>query len=216
LTPSKVALRKAARKPAKVGKPKSRVPKAASPKKAPHSGGTSSPKDIHASQGNANPTQVLRRLERLGLTVGVAESCTGGLVGARLTQPAGASASFVGGVVAYSDQVKTSILGVGGSLLRDGPGAVSAAVAEAMAHGARLRLGCDIAVAVTGIAGPSGGRPGKPVGTVWLAVVGPEHLVHVHRLQATGGRAKVREAAVREAIRLIGRALDEAEQEGVA
>jgi nicotinamide-nucleotide amidase len=104
-----------------------------------------------------------------GLTLAVAESCTGGLVGARLTDAAGASEYFAGGFVTYSDALKTSWLGVPEALVRE-QGAVSAPVAAAMARGARERAGTALGLAVTGIAGPAGGTPQKPVGLVFLAL----------------------------------------------
>jgi nicotinamide-nucleotide amidase len=106
------------------------------------------------------------------LTLGTAESCTGGLVAARLTSVPGSSAVFVGGVVAYADQVKAMELGVPADIL-ERHGAVSAETAAAMARGARERLGTDLALSVTGIAGPDGGSDEKPVGLVYLHAVGP-------------------------------------------
>lgn len=111
-------------------------------------------------------------LRARGLTLGTAESCTGGLVAARVTDVAGSSDVFLGAVVAYSNEVKARELDVPERLLRE-HGAVSAEVAQAMAVGARARLGVDVAVAVTGIAGPSGGSEEKPVGLVHLHAVGP-------------------------------------------
>jgi nicotinamide-nucleotide amidase len=107
-----------------------------------------------------------------GLTLGTAESCTGGLVAARLTSVPGSSAVFVGGVVAYADQVKAMELDVPADIL-ERHGAVSAETAAAMARGARERLGTDLALSVTGIAGPDGGSDEKPVGLVYLHAVGP-------------------------------------------
>ncbi len=107
-----------------------------------------------------------------GLTVATAESCTGGLVAHLITQVAGSSGYFLGGVVAYSDAVKVAQLAVPQGVL-DAHGAVSAQVARAMADGARARFGADLAVSVTGIAGPDGGTPAKPVGLTYLAVAGP-------------------------------------------
>jgi nicotinamide-nucleotide amidase len=106
------------------------------------------------------------------LNLGTAESCTGGLVAARLTSVPGSSAVFVGGVVAYADQVKAMELGVPADIL-ERHGAVSAETAAAMARGARERLGTDLALSVTGIAGPDGGSEEKPVGLVYLHAVGP-------------------------------------------
>ena len=121
-----------------------------------------------------------RRVEELvldacleqGLTLATAESCTGGMVAGRLTSVPGSSRAFVGGVVAYADQVKAAELGVPSEVL-ERHGAVSAETAAAMAAGARERLGADVAVAVTGIAGPDGGTADKPVGLVYLHADGP-------------------------------------------
>jgi nicotinamide-nucleotide amidase len=115
---------------------------------------------------------LVEELRTRGLTLGTAESCTGGLVAARVTDVAGSSDVFLGSVVAYSNAVKARQLDVPEELLRD-YGAVSAEVAQAMALGARARLGVDVAVSVTGIAGPGGGSPEKPVGLVYLHAVGP-------------------------------------------
>ena len=153
------------------------------------------------------------RLERDGLTLAVAESCTGGLLGGRITEVPGASKVFLGGIVAYSNEVKAKQLGVDPTLFADGHGAVSAAVATAMAKGVRERFGARLAIAITGIAGPFGGTAQKPIGTVWLAALGPGDLVNVHRLQAEGDRQAVRLAAVADAIRLLDRNVSEAEKE---
>jgi nicotinamide-nucleotide amidase len=110
-----------------------------------------------------------RLLRARGWTVALAESCTGGLVGHRLTQVGGSSAYFERGLVVYSNAAKQTLLGVPDMVLRE-HGAVSAACAEAMARGARERAGADVGVSVTGIAGPDGGTPTKPVGTVFVAL----------------------------------------------
>ena len=113
--------------------------------------------------------------------VTAAESCTGGLVASRLTSVPGASEVFRGAIVAYADAVKQQELRVPSEILAS-HGAVSAEAAEAMAHGARERLGADVAVAVTGVAGPGGGTPDKPVGLVFLHAVGPDgelSLIHI-------------------------------------
>ena len=115
---------------------------------------------------------VLDGLVARGLTLAVAESCTGGAVAARLTSVPGASRAFVGGVVAYDNRVKTALLGVPEATLR-AHGAVSEATVRAMAEGVRQRLGADVGVATSGVAGPGGGTPEKPVGTVWIAVAWP-------------------------------------------
>lgn len=162
--------------------------------------------------GGPDPARLLARLERDGLKVAVAESCTGGLLGGRITDAAGASKVFLGGVIAYSNDSKADRLDVDRDLFADGHGAVSAAVAEAMAKGVRDKFGADVGLAVSGIAGPGGGTPEKPVGLVWLAAVGPKGLLSVHRLKCDGDRAAVRAEAVVEALRLLERNLDEAER----
>ncbi len=111
---------------------------------------------------------VLDALADAGRTLAVAESCTGGALAARLTSVPGASRAFLGGVVAYSNDAKRDLLGVDPASI-EAEGAVSEAVALQLAAGARARLGADVGVATTGIAGPTGGTPDKPVGTVWLA-----------------------------------------------
>ena len=110
-------------------------------------------------------------LER-DLTVATAESCTGGLIGHALTAMAGSSDYYRGGVISYSNALKTSLLGVTADAL-ERHGAVSEEVARAMAQGARARLGVDYSMAVTGVAGPGGGTPEKPVGLTHVAVAGP-------------------------------------------
>src|SRR5207248_5890564 len=150
-----------------------------------------------------------RRVEELvlqlagasGLRLATAESCTGGMVGTRLTGVPGSSASFVGGVVAYADEVKRAELDVPAEVLAE-HGAVSAEVAAAMAEGARRRLGADVAVAVTGIAGPGGATPEKPVGRVHLHVAGPEGSV-ARTLDVPGEREQVRARATVTALHLL-------------
>lgn len=119
----------------------------------------------------AQPVEALigQLLTELKLTLAVAESCTGGLVGHRITNVPGSSTYFLGGIVAYSYEAKERLLGVAHSTLYD-HGAVSEATAREMARGARKTLGADIAVAVTGIAGPGGEMPGKPIGLTWIAL----------------------------------------------
>jgi competence/damage-inducible protein CinA C-terminal domain len=112
---------------------------------------------------------VLRLCRERSLSVATAESCTGGLVGARLTAVPGASDVYLGGIVAYANRIKESLLGVPAELIRE-CGAVSERVAERMAAGVRERTGAAIGIGVTGIAGPGGGSAEKPVGTVWIAV----------------------------------------------
>lgn len=140
-----------------------------------------------------------------GLTLGTAESCTGGLVGAALTDVPGASAVFAGGIISYANAVKMCQLGVPGAVLAT-DGAVSEACARAMADGARAAMGVDIAVAITGIAGPGGATPGKPVGTVWFAWSGAG-LDGARRVQIKGDRARVRAFAVAHALEPIRKGL---------
>ena len=136
-----------------------------------------------------------------GLTLATAESCTGGMVAARLTDVSGSSASFVGGIVAYADEIKRGELGVSEKLLVE-HGAVSAEVAAAMAQGARERLRADVAVAVTGIAGPDGGTPDKPVGRVYLHAAGPDGSLS-RVLDLPGERAQIRLRATVTALHLL-------------
>ena len=156
---------------------------------------------------------VLALLRARGLTMATAESCTGGMVAARLTGVAGASGEFVGGVVAYSNEVKISELGVPEALLEQ-YGAVSPEVAEAMAQGARTRLGADVAVSVTGIAGPDGGTPEKPVGLVYLHAEGPDGG-HGREFSFPGDRASIRARSAVGALHLVRRLLTQSRDEGV-
>lgn len=142
------------------------------------------------------------------LTLGVAESCTGGLLGGRLTDVPGSSDVFAGGVVCYADALKVSLLDVPADLIRR-HGAVSEAVVRAMAEGALRRLGVAAAIAVTGIAGPSGGTPEKPVGTVWLAAA-LDGETTARRSVLPGGRAEVRARAAQAALFLLYRRLQPA------
>jgi nicotinamide-nucleotide amidase len=145
-----------------------------------------------------------RCLER-GLTVGTAESCTGGLVAHVLTEVAGSSGYFVGGIVSYSDAAKEHLLDVPQDVLA-AHGAVSAQVARAMADGARKRLGTSLAVAITGIAGPDGGTPDKPVGLVFIALEGAIGT-RVRRLHFPGSRDRVRHQACQAALEMMRRGL---------
>ncbi len=122
-----------------------------------------------SGKGNSVEAFIAGRLLDLKLTLATAESCTGGLIAHRITEVSGASGFFRGGVVAYSNALKESLLEVSHATLAEF-GAVSEAVAREMAEGARRLLEADLAVAVTGIAGPTGGTPEKPVGLVYIAV----------------------------------------------
>ena len=141
--------------------------------------------------------QLVRADERLAC----AESCTGGLIAARLTDVPGISAVFIGAVVAYTNGVKRALLGVETDLL-EMEGAVSAACASAMAEGVRLRLKSDWGLATTGIAGPDGGTPSTPVGLVYIAVAGPEET-RVERNLFVGDRTSIRDQVVNRALELL-------------
>jgi nicotinamide-nucleotide amidase len=134
-------------------------------------------------------------------TITTAESCTGGLIGAALTDVPGASAVFERGFITYANAAKTDMLGVPAGLL-ESVGAVSEAVARRMAAGAQNRAGATIAIAVTGIAGPGGGSPAKPVGTVWFGLAGPAGITAHHRV-FTGDRAAIRAASVLYGLKLL-------------
>jgi nicotinamide-nucleotide amidase len=146
-------------------------------------------------------------LARAGKRVAVAESCTGGLVAKRITDQPGASRVFAGGVVAYADEVKTSQLGVSAEDIRR-EGAVSETVARGMALGVTERFGVEAGIGITGVAGPGGGTPEKPVGTVWLAVA-LDGEVYTGRLSLVGDREEIRERAAQEALGRLLRLLRE-------
>ena len=136
---------------------------------------------------------VLDRCRELGLTLATAESCTGGLVGARLTEIAGASDVYLGGVVAYANRVKRGSLGVPEDVLAR-HGAVSEQTARALAAGVRAALGADVGIAVTGVAGPGGGSKEKPVGLVHVAAEGPDGAT-AREFRFPGDREEIRERA---------------------
>ncbi len=154
----------------------------------------------------AQAKALIDRLVAADLTVTTAESCTGGLIAAALTSVPGSSAVFERGIVSYADSAKTDLLGVPATLLAT-DGAVSASVAQAMAEGARTRSNADVAVAVTGIAGPDGGSEAKPVGLVFLAVAGLQETRVEERRYGDIGRDAVREATVADALRLLASCL---------
>ena len=134
-------------------------------------------RDLIVGEGNDDVAEgLVARLRSSSKTIAVAESCTGGLVADRITKIAGVSDVFVGGVVSYSNLAKVTILGVSAVLI-ERHGAVSAEVAEAMARGVRERLGSDVGIAITGIAGPSGGSPEKPVGLVYLGLAIDDRVI---------------------------------------
>jgi len=140
-----------------------------------------------------------------GRTVSFAESCTGGLAASMYTSVPGASRSLLGGVVAYSNEAKRSLLGVPEATLA-AYGAVSPETATAMALGCRARFGSDLAVAVTGVAGPDGGTPEKPVGLVYLALA-DAHGVELRTLQHRSGRERIRTVSALNALDLVRRSL---------
>jgi nicotinamide-nucleotide amidase len=148
---------------------------------------------------------VAAALDERGWTVATAESCTGGLLAARLTDRPGSSARVLGGVAAYANSAKEALLGVPAELI-EAHGAVSPEVAAALAQGARTRFGADVGVGITGIAGPGGGSPEKPVGTVHLCAVGPDGR-GARSIQLPGTRAAVRERSVTVALHLLRRLL---------
>jgi len=134
------------------------------------------PDNIFGYEEDSMAGNIGKMLSGKGLTVSTAESCTGGNIAHFFTLNPGSSAYFKGGVVTYSNDLKTKILGVDSGIIAS-KGAVSQEVVEAMATGARQLMSTDFAIATSGIAGPDGGTPDKPVGTVWIAVAGAEFVV---------------------------------------
>jgi nicotinamide-nucleotide amidase len=150
---------------------------------------------------------LLAELERRGLKLATAESCTGGLLVGLLTEIPGASAVVERGLITYSNTAKCALLGVEARLIED-TGAVSGKVARAMAEGALAHAPVDMAIAVTGIAGPDGGSVAKPVGLVYLAVASRGEATHVRECRfGSIGRSDIRLASVREAVALARAAL---------
>ena len=145
--------------------------------------------------------RVVEAMVRGGLTLSVAESCTGGLLGHRVTNVSGSSACFRGGIIAYANDVKIRLLDVAAAVLED-HGAVSGPVAVAMASGVRSHLGADIGLGITGIAGPSGGTAAKPVGLVYVALAarGAERVRECH---FDGDREAIKTSAADAAIELL-------------
>ena len=141
------------------------------------------------------------KLERSRTSLSTAESCTGGILSSWITSLPGSSRFFAGGVCAYANIVKTSLLGVEPALIA-AHGAVSREVVMAMASGARGRLGSDWAVSTSGVAGPDGGTAEKPVGTVWCGVAGPGG-VDARLLKLSGDRAAIREESAMLALRFL-------------
>lgn len=160
---------------------------------------------VASEVGESLAATVIELARGRGVTIGTVESCTGGMVASAITDVAGASDVFVGGAVTYSNTLKNTLVDVGEALIA-AHGAVSSEVAAAMAEGGADRLGCDLAVSVTGIAGPEGGTPDKPVGTVWFGVrfrgATYTELVRFH-----GTREIIRLRSVTKALDLARRAL---------
>jgi nicotinamide-nucleotide amidase len=161
---------------------------------------------LFSDDGSSVDEQVFELLRAASETIAVAESCTGGLVCARLTERPGSSEVFRGGLVVYSNEAKIALAGVDPALIAD-HGAVSQEVAEALADGARARLDADVGVGVTGIAGPGGTSPGKPVGLVWLSVSHRDGRRLTRSVNLPGGRTDVRDRSTTVALHLIRRLL---------
>jgi len=145
---------------------------------------------------------VVARAQARGLMLATAESCTGGLVAALITSVAGSSAVLEQGAVTYSNAAKTRMLDVPAALIET-HGAVSQPVAEAMAAGARARAGVDLAVSITGIAGPGGGSAEKPVGLVHFGLATADGVRHLERRFGEGDRQAIRVAATEQALKLL-------------
>jgi nicotinamide-nucleotide amidase len=164
----------------------------------------SHPQELFSRDGSTVDEQVTGLLR--GSSIAVAESCTGGMLAARLTDVPGSSQYMKGGLVVYSNEAKAALAGVRRETLA-AHGAVSEQVAAELAEGARRALEADVGVGVTGIAGPGGGTPEKPVGTVWLSVAGPGERSITRCVRLPGDRDEVRERAVTVAMHIIRRAL---------
>lgn len=157
------------------------------------------------SDGISLPETVLRIAARREVSLAVAESCTGGMIASALTSVPGSSEVFLGGVIAYSNDAKMTLLGVDPELVAE-HGAVSAEVARAMAHGAVVRLGAGLAVSTTGVAGPGGATADKPLGLVWFGVSSGQKTIALRR-DVFGDREGVRTRATATALDLIRRTL---------
>lgn len=145
--------------------------------------------------------KIVERLRASGKTLAVAESCTGGMIGSRITSVSGSSACFYGGIISYSNELKEQLLGVPRAIFV-AHGAVSEQVAEAMAEGAIRVTGSDFAVSVTGIAGPGGGTAEKPVGLVYIGLAGSGDTM-VRMFVFDGDRKAVRQSATEQALAML-------------
>ena len=161
---------------------------------------------LFSDDGSTVDEQVAALLRERGWTIATAESCTGGLLGGRLTDLAGSSDYVAGGLVVYSNEAKNALAGVDAALI-ERAGAVSEEVAEALAAGARDRLGAEVGVGITGVAGPGGGTERKPVGLVCFSVAGPYGVRITRSTRLPGGRAEVRERSTTVAMHLVRRLL---------
>lgn len=161
---------------------------------------------LFSTDGDTVDVQVAKLLRERRWTIGVAESCTGGELTARLTAPAGASEYVKGGVVVYANDAKVALAGVGRRLIEE-HGAVSEQVAEALAEGVRARMNVDVGVGITGVAGPGGGTEHKPVGLVWLSVAGPDGASITRSVNLPGARADIRDRASTVAMHMVRRLL---------
>jgi len=162
---------------------------------------------VYSTDGRGMEEIVGELLKARGLTIAAAESCTGGLLMSRLTDVAGSSAYVRAGVVAYDNADKTALLGVPADLIA-AHGAVSEAVAIAMAEGVRQRTGADVGVGITGIAGPGGGTKDKPVGTVVIAAIVPRQPAYVRTFQFIGARTQVKFQSTQAALNRVRRLLE--------
>ena len=161
---------------------------------------------LFSDDGRSVDEQVADALLAAGRTIATAESCTGGLLAARLTERAGSSAYALGGLVVYSNDAKARLAGVEAALI-ERVGAVSPEVAEALADGARAALGADVGVGITGVAGPGGGSPEKPVGTVCFSVSTGSHDRLTRTVHLPGSRFEVRDRSTTAALHLVRRVL---------
>jgi len=161
---------------------------------------------LFSEDGSSVDEQVAALLRERGWTVATAESCTGGLLAGRLTDLAGSSDYVAGGLVVYANEAKVALAGVDAALI-ERVGAVSVEVAEALADGARVRVGADVGVGITGVAGPGGGTERKPVGHVCFSVVAPDGARLTRATTMPGGRAEVRDRSTTVAMHLVRRLL---------
>jgi nicotinamide-nucleotide amidase len=161
---------------------------------------------LYSEDGRTVDLQVADLLRSRGWMIATAESCTGGLLAARLTDLAGSSDYVAGGLVVYSNAAKVALTGVDPALI-ESVGAVSVEVAEALADGARERVGADVGVGITGVAGPGGGTDAKPVGLVCFSVAGPDGARLTRSTNLPGGRADIRDRSTTVAMHLVRRLL---------